>query len=447
MLEADTVEQVKEQGLSAFIVDEYRTPFFDLFKAVINGKSGSLVFEAKGRRGTRRWLESHAIPFLNRENGENLMLAVTRDITQQKQAELDLLASEFRWKFAIEGSGDGLWDWNLQTNTVYLSNRWKEMLGFAEHEVNNHFDEWAKRVHPEDMAAAIHDIQEHQQGHTPAYKNAHRMLCKDGQWKWILARGMVVARDENGQALRMIGTHTDISEQRALQEALQDSLKEKLGLLNEVHHRVKNNLQVVTSLLRLESGRSDSPETKSVLNDMQARIRSMALLHESLYRTGIFASADLGAYLRELATHAFRAHISSAGIQLHVDVVSVNVTMDQATPCGLLVSELISNSLKHAFPDGLHGEIRLSLQPYGEAGQMRLCVSDNGQGMPEDFAKRCERSLGLRLVTDLAKQMRGELTVIHHPNAQFAVVFVSDLAKTSHSVLSPELRRRQEVLI
>ncbi|MFZ6801052.1 histidine kinase dimerization/phosphoacceptor domain -containing protein [Undibacterium sp. Di24W] len=437
MLEADSVDQVKTIGLTTFIAEEYRSKFATLFDDVIHGKTGSLIFEAKGLQGSRRWLESHAIPFQNPEDGENMMLAVTRDITQQKQAQMDLLESEFRWKFAIEGSGDGLWDWNIADNSVYFSRRWKEMLGFTEDEVKNTLEEWSSRVHPEDMKMVTQDMSLHLDGETALYRNIHRVLCKSGEWKWILDRGVVVERDEGGKAIRMIGTHADISEQRATQEALQVSLKEKVGLLNEVHHRVKNNLQVITSLLRLESGRSDDSETKNVLNDMQARIRSMALLHESLYRSGIFASADLGAYLRELATHAFRAQVNRTGIHLHLELETVTVSMDQATPCGLMVNELISNSLKHAFSGRPDGEIRLTLQRLGVEGQVRLRISDNGIGMPDDLDMRSERSLGLRLVKDLASQMQGKLETCYQPNTVFTVMFIPDLPQPTTTINAP----------
>ncbi len=447
MLEADSVDQVKALGLSAFIVEDHREKFVALFNDVILGKPGSLVFEAQGLHGSRRWLESHAIPFQNPQDGENMMLAVTRDITQQKQAQIDLLESDYRWKFAIEGSGDGLWDWNIANNTVYFSRRWKEMLGFAEEEVKDTLEEWSSRVHPEDMNMVMQDINLHLDGATPLYKNIHRVMCKNGEWKWILDRGVVVERDDSGKAMRMIGTHADISEQRATQEALQTSLREKVGLLNEVHHRVKNNLQVITSLLRLESGRSDISETKEVLNDMQARIRSMALLHESLYRSGIFASADLGAYLRELATHTFRAHVNHTGIRLHLELESVTVSMDQATPCGLMVNELISNSLKHAFVGRSDGEIRLTLQHVGVGGQVRLRIIDNGLGMPVDLEARCERSLGLRLVKDLANQMLGKLETCYHPGTEFTVVFVPDLPQRLTTINTPNSTALQRELV
>ena len=235
-------------------------------------------------------------------------------------------------------------------------------------------------------------------------------------------------RRPDGSIYALCGISTDISEIRQTQEALQASLKEKVALLNEVHHRVKNNLQVITSLLRLEARRSNQPDTKTVLTEMQGRIRSMALLHESLYRSGIFASVELGTYLRQLATQAFRAQSSINGsIQLQLDLNPVQVSMDQATPCGLLVNELISNCLKHGFPDNRQGEVRIALQTLagttGDATRVRLCVSDTGIGLSADFESRRGNSLGLQLVSDLTQQLGGCLEIGPGPGAAFTVTF------------------------
>nr|WP_319564771.1 histidine kinase dimerization/phosphoacceptor domain -containing protein [uncultured Rhodoferax sp.] len=225
----------------------------------------------------------------------------------------------------------------------------------------------------------------------------------------------------------------DITERKQADNALQSSLRDKVALLNEVHHRVKNNLQVITSLLRLEAGRSSQPDTQAVLGEMQGRIRSMALLHETLYRSGIFASVNLAEYLKQLATQAFRAQ-SHGTVQLQLMLNAVHVSMDMATPCGLLVNELISNSLKHAFPDGRQGEVSVRLQPVDapQAGGPTwcLCVSDNGVGLPANFEQLRDQSLGLQLATDLSRQLGSVLDI--HPGAEgttgarFSVRFTPD---------------------
>ena len=206
--------------------------------------------------------------------------------------------------------------------------------------------------------------------------------------------------------------------------ALSESLREKEVLLREVHHRVKNNLQVITSILRLESGRSDHPASIAVLQGMQDRVRSMALLHETIYRNGTFSAIDLGDYLRQVATQAFRALQGSIGnVQLRLDLGTLRLSLDQATPCGLLVNELISNSLKHGFGNGRSGDISIELQPLDEQNRWRLRVYDTGVGLPADFEARCESGLGLKLVAGLAQQIGGHLET--GPGAMFTVVFVS----------------------
>ena len=238
--------------------------------------------------------------------------------------------------------------------------------------------------------------------------------------------------DAAGQATHYVALKQDITERRQIDQALQTSLREKVALLNEVHHRVKNNLQVISSLLRLEVRRSNQPDTKVVLNEMQGRIRAMALLHETLYRSGTFASVDLGAYLKQLATQAFRAQ-SNGLVRLNLMLGTVQVSMDVATPCGLLVNELITNALKHAFPTGQDGELQVELTGLpaaaGETTKWCLQVFDNGVGLPADFETRRAHSLGLQLATDLAQQMGGSLTINPLPapgtGACFAVCFAT----------------------
>ena len=145
-------------------------------------------------------------------------LRIANELTKelQKQGEL-LRESEFRWKFAIDGSGDGLWDWDITNSTVFFSKVWKSMLGHTEEEIGNKLDEWVKRIHPEDKEATMAAIQACLDNKIPLYASEYRMLCKNGNYKWILSRGMVVIRSEDNLPLRMIGTHTDITERKQME--------------------------------------------------------------------------------------------------------------------------------------------------------------------------------------------------------------------------------------
>jgi PAS domain S-box-containing protein len=227
-----------------------------------------------------------------------------------------------------------------------------------------------------------------------------------------------------GAEPRFILLTRDITERVQTQRALQVALKEKTALLLEVHHRVKNNLQVITSLLRLESFRSADAPTRTVLQDMQGRVRSMALLYETIYRKGTFAAIDLAGYISQIATESLGNLVAAPGsVQLRLDLDKVQIGLDQATPAGMLISELVSNSLKHAFPDGRVGEICISLHAMDEPDFWRLRVSDTGIGLPADFEARRQNSLGLQLAGDMALQMGGTLQVGPDSAAVFTVEF------------------------
>jgi PAS domain S-box-containing protein len=142
---------------------------------------------------------------------------------ERRRAEEALRESEERWQFALEGPGDGVWDWNVQTNEVFFSRQWKAMLGYEDHEIGNTLDEWDKRVHPADKEQCYTDLHRHFKGETPVYQNVHRVLCKDGAYKWVLDRGKVTQWLEEGKPLRVIGTHADITERKSAEEALRES--------------------------------------------------------------------------------------------------------------------------------------------------------------------------------------------------------------------------------
>jgi len=231
----------------------------------------------------------------------------------------------------------------------------------------------------------------------------------------------------SGLTTHYVALKEDITERKRAQTRLQESLNEKTALLNEVHHRVKNNLQVIASLLRLESKRSSHADTKNVLGDMQGRIRSMAQVHEALYRSGNFAAVDLKDYLEQVATGTFRAQSGNGSVvRLVLNLQAVRVGLDQATPCGLLVNELVTNSVKHGFTFGMQGEVRVELQrvqPEAATELWRLRVVDNGVGLAPDFEARRTKSLGLQLVSDLAGQLGGELKIDQSQDLCFEVTF------------------------
>ncbi|MET0969684.1 MAG: histidine kinase dimerization/phosphoacceptor domain -containing protein [Tardiphaga sp.] len=213
----------------------------------------------------------------------------------------------------------------------------------------------------------------------------------------------------------------DLSQGNAARDRLQASLNEKEVLLKEVHHRVKNNLQLISSLLSLQASRIADPAMASLFTDSRNRVRSMAMVHENLYRAGNFAEIEMQAHLESLCLQLDRAY-GLARVHLVADSDDVTLDLDRAVSCGLIVNELVSNALKHAFPTDRSGQITVHFGGRGD-GTCSLTVADNGIGLPLHIDIAGTRSLGLQLVRDLVEQLDGVLFVDRSAGTRFELTF------------------------
>ena len=215
----------------------------------------------------------------------------------------------------------------------------------------------------------------------------------------------------------------DCSERFRLEQEIRTSLEEKEVLLKEVHHRVKNNLQVISSLLHLQSQHTQDQASVQMFRESQNRVRSMALVHERLYRSRDLAQVDFTDYIESLATHLFSSHqVDTNRINLAVDVQGVKLSIDAAIPCGLLLNELISNCLKHAFRGRDRGEIRIELLPLS-GGEILLSVSDDGVGLLPGIEPQSGQTFGMQLIADLVDQLHGSVQVSRDAGTTVRVVF------------------------
>ena len=213
----------------------------------------------------------------------------------------------------------------------------------------------------------------------------------------------------------------DITDRVNADDALRDGLREKETLLKEIHHRVKNNLQIISSLLSMQADAAHEAATQSLLQESIHRVRSMALIHERLYQSTTLARIDFGEYTRSLTTFLFRSYKMSTAVDLKVDVEAAELNIETAVPLGLLLNELVSNALKHAFCDGRGGTLRVSLHP-ATVG-FRLTVADTGPGLPDGFEIARAKSMGMTLVNSLARQLKADLVVTSDAGACFRVEF------------------------
>src|SRR6185437_14465763 len=253
-----------------------------------------------------------------------------------------------------------------------------------------------------------------------------RMRCmhRQGHIVWLEQRSMPV-RDAQGNLTAIEAIARDVTDRKLLEERLdrrtaeiRRSLVEKTALLKEVHHRVKNNLQVICSLLSMQISCA-AEDSLRPLNDAHSRVLSMSLIHELIYQSDTLADLNFGAYIEVLASKLFAAYcVDPVRIRLEMSVEPINLNLDQSIPCGLILNELISNALKHAFSDGRDGTVRISLA-VSEGGEISLCVADDGRGLPADFSMSRINTLGHQVVSTLIRQLGARLTVQGDNGARF----------------------------
>ncbi|HEY9608218.1 PAS domain S-box protein [Allocoleopsis sp.] len=623
-------------------------------------------------------------------------VAFVLDISDRKRVEEDLRKSEERWQLVLKGNNDGIWDLNLKTNQVFRSTRYKEMLGYQEHELGDNNDDWKTRIHPDDFERVMQINQDYLERKIPHYAVEYRQRCKNGNYKWVFGRAQAVW-DAAGSPVRMVGSTTDISDRKQAEEALRESeqqfrqifqeapigisvadfqthrflkanpawcqllgysasellsltfdeishpddlpedlhkvkqieqgkidsfrmekryrqkngefmwanltvtvlpsqegkpklnlamiediterrqlqtdllhseerfrtsvenmldcfgiysairdhrgqivdflieyvnpatctfnrtskedhigkrlcellpshretglfdeycqlvetgqplvkesllfedtingqpisgafdlravklgdgmavawrditerkqaedqikasLLEKETLLKEIHHRVKNNLQIISSLLRLQSRQIRAQQTLGLFKESQNRVQAMALIHEKLYQSSNLAQIDFQDYITSLVGNLCRSYDTRRhDVTFKINVEPVSLAIDTAIPCGLIINELVTNSLKYAFPENQAGEICISLQ-FGESPlnapldreNFILTIRDNGIGLPQDFDFRNTSSLGLQLMCRLAKQIGGSLQHNRSQGTEFKIVFTKPIS-------------------
>lgn len=354
-------------------------------------------------------------------DGTPMFTGYVRDITERSRTENALQASESRFRQLAENIQEVFWlSTPNDSQILYISPAYEEVWGRSSQSLYENPTSFLEAIHPEDRPRVVAVLERQRRGE--ATDAAYRIVQPDGSVRWIWDRAFPIT-NETGTAYRIAGIAQDISQRRQAEGQLKALLSEKEILLKEIHHRVKNNLQVISSLLDLQVDSIDNPQALHVFKESQQRIRSMALIHEQLYQSGNLGRIDMAEYIQQLAASSFGSYsVAAAGIALQLTVEEVFLNLDTAIPCGLIRNELLSNSLKHAFPTGRTGEIAMTLQANPE-GRYVLMVRDTGVGLPKDVDFHRPQSLGLQLISMLTDQLDGMMELESREGTTFQLTF------------------------
>ena len=351
-------------------------------------------------------------------SGRPAILSTIRDITERRLAQAALMESETRYQMIGDLVPFGVWACNEKGNFSYLSESFLAVLGITLEECRK--SGWMHLLPREDYDRTIADWRQCiQTGSFWDYEN--RIVDKKGKVFIVLSRG-APHTDSAGKITSWVGIHLDITERKRYEERLEASLREKEVIIKEVHHRVKNNMQVISGFLELQSNYIEDPVAVEKLIECQRRVRTMALVHEKLYQSKSLVAINAAEYIKSLIADLMDSYSMSTSVDVSVDVDDVDITLDMAIPCGLIINELVTNSLKYAFSGRPEGKLSLTLH-HKEDHTFSLVVQDDGVGLPPDFEARSTASLGMQLVGVLVRQLGGEMKSDSDRGTRFTIVF------------------------
>lgn len=399
---------------------EHGTPQQELQQAIAHEQLETEGWRLR-RNGSQFWANVVTTSFKDSSGQIKGFSQIVRDMTERQRTEELLRQSEARLRLALAAAQIGTWDWNLSTQQLTWSAQQDILFDLAPGTFAGTYTDALNRVHPADRTS-IETAIAHAIESTGTFNREFRILTTDGSIRWLSGQGKVFY-DDAGRATQLTGINRDISEQKQTIAEIQAALQEKEVLLKELHHHVKNNLQAISNSFNLQSNYVSDRPTLEVLKASENRIFSMALVHELLYRSQDLAQINLAEYIVKLSAHlSSTACLNSHRVTFKIETEPIWIGSELAIPCGAIVNELVTHTLKRAFPNERSGQIHITLKS-PDSHLIILEIGDNGIGLPLGFDWQ-NTELGLQTVTTLVNQIQGSIDFTNkEPGTEFTIIF------------------------
>ncbi len=349
------------------------------------------------------WYEVNVYPS---EEGISVFFTVT---TERKNAEIALQESERFNRHITEVLPMILYVYDLKSGkNIYLNKEIQAVLGFTPDDVINLGDNFMPELmHPEDFSRFVeHTKAVSQLEEDKTLEFRYRMRTSDGLWRWFTSRDSVFKRDEDGNPEQILGAATDITDQMDDRESLQNALQENRGLLQELQHRVKNSFSMISGMTELMKSSAASEESLYLLDEIQSKIEAVSNMYNLLYDTGSIHDVRLDNYIQMIIDSM---PVTGDRITFSAKLTEIEIPVKTAIPVGIITSELLTNSIKHGFPESRKGTVKINMEAAN--GTVRITITDNGAGIPENVNISQGDSLGMKLIQALTKQIGGTFSV------------------------------------
>ena len=400
--------------------DEVNQAMVDLLE---QDKPYDIVFDIIPKNSTKK-RTIHSVAELERDKAGNpvRVIGVLQDVSKRAAIEAAYKEANQHLASIIEGTNAGTWEWNVQTGETVFNSIWAEIVGYTLDELSPiSIQTWETLAHPEDLKKSGELLNLHFEGKIPYYHFESRMRHKEGHWIWVLDRGKVFTWTEAGKPLMMYGTHTDITESKEAEEKIQKLLAERELTLKEVHHRIKNNMNTIASLLSIQAQSLKEPLAVSALEDARSRVQSMMLLYDKLFQASESGVISVQKYIPALVDEIIKNFSNSTTIDLETRIDDIAMDAKTLQPLGIILNELVTNVMKYAFPGRTDGKIHVAATKK-ETG-VQIIVEDNGQGLPDYIDFDRTTGFGLQLVQALALQLNGNIQIVRDKGTKVVLEF------------------------